>query len=56
MLNKVVPMFSSVFRQFGNELPKSTQVIINLSNNSGKIFGFFFLILKYIVDGKLFIV
>ncbi|AND64152.1 general secretion pathway protein GspF [Flavobacterium covae] len=39
MLNKVVPMFSSVFKQFGNELPKSTQIIINLSNNSGKIFS-----------------
>jgi type IV pilus assembly protein PilC len=38
MLNKVVPMFSSVFRQFGSELPKSTQVIIKLSNHSGTIF------------------
>ncbi|HLA54510.1 MAG TPA: type II secretion system F family protein [Flavobacterium sp.] len=38
MLNKVVPMFSSVFRQFGSELPKSTQIIIRLSNHSGMIF------------------
>ena len=38
MLNKVVPMFSSVFRQFGSELPKSTQVIIKISNHSGAIF------------------
>jgi type IV pilus assembly protein PilC len=38
MLNKVVPMFSSVFRQFGSELPKSTQIIIKLSNHSGAIF------------------
>lgn len=38
MLNKVVPMFSSVFRQFGSELPKSTQIIIKISNNSGIIF------------------
>lgn len=38
MLNKVVPMFGSVFRQFGSELPKSTQVIIKISNNSGIIF------------------
>jgi len=38
MLNKVVPMFSSVFRQFGSELPKSTQIIIKLSNHSGVIF------------------
>ena len=38
MLTKVVPMFSSVFRQFGSELPASTQYIIKLSNNSGTIF------------------
>ncbi|TRX33713.1 type II secretion system F family protein [Flavobacterium sp. ZT3R18] len=38
MLNKVVPMFSSVFKQFGSELPKSTQIIIKLSNHSGAIF------------------
>lgn len=43
MLNKVVPMFSSVFRQFGSELPKSTQYIIKLSNHSGSIFLFIFL-------------
>lgn len=41
MLNKVVPMFSSVFRQFGSELPKSTQVIIMLSHHSGLIFSLF---------------
>ncbi|WP_268849112.1 type II secretion system F family protein [Flavobacterium aestivum] len=39
MLNKVVPMFSSVFKQFGSELPKSTQIIIKLSNHSGSIFA-----------------
>ena len=44
MLNKVVPMFSSVFRQFGSELPKSTQYIIKLSNHSGLVFGLFGLI------------
>lgn len=38
MLTKVVPMFSSVFKQFGSELPKSTQYIIKLSNNSGLFF------------------
>ncbi|MDI5887625.1 type II secretion system F family protein [Flavobacterium yafengii] len=38
MLNKVVPMFSSVFKQFGSELPKSTQIIIKISNHSGTIF------------------
>lgn len=38
MLNKVVPMFSSVFKQFGSELPKSTQIILQLSKHSGTIF------------------
>ncbi len=42
MLNKVVPMFSSVFRQFGSELPKSTQIIIKISNHSGSIFAVLF--------------
>jgi type IV pilus assembly protein PilC len=50
MLSKVVPMFSSVFKQFGSELPKSTQVIIKLSNHSGLIFGtFFFVIIALVV-------
>lgn len=50
MLSKVVPMFSSVFKQFGSELPKSTQVIIKLSNNSGVIFGtFFFIVIALII-------
>lgn len=38
MLDKVVPMFSSVFRQFGSELPKSTLYIIKLSEHSGALF------------------
>jgi type IV pilus assembly protein PilC len=42
MLNKVVPMFSSVFKQFGSQLPKSTQIIIKISNHSGVIFALFF--------------
>lgn len=41
MLTKVVPMFSSVFKQFNSELPKSTQYIIKLSNNAGLFFGVF---------------
>ncbi len=45
MLNKVVPMFSSVFKQFGSELPKSTQVIIKLSNHSGTIFAVLFAVI-----------
>lgn len=39
MLTQVVPMFSSVFRQFGSELPKSTRYIIALSNHAGMAFG-----------------
>jgi type IV pilus assembly protein PilC len=39
MLTKVVPMFSSVFRQFGSDLPQSTKYIIALSNNSGLFFS-----------------
>lgn len=43
-------MFSSVFKQFGSELPKSTQIIIKISNHSGAIFGvFFILIVGFIV-------
>lgn len=45
MLNKVVPMFSSVFRQFGSELPKSTQIIIKISNHSGIIFSILLIII-----------
>lgn len=49
MLNKVVPMFSSVFRQFGSELPKSTQLIISLSNHSGLIFGSFLSVISVLI-------
>ena len=42
-------MFSSVFRQFGSELPKSTQIIIKISNHSGTIFSGFILIILGIV-------
>lgn len=42
MLNNVVPMFSNVFKQFGSELPKSTQIILKISNHSSLIFGLFF--------------
>ncbi len=59
MLNKVVPMFSSVFKQFGSELPKSTQIIIKISNHSGLIFsvfiGFFiaFFLMNYLLKNNL---
>ncbi|PIA79293.1 general secretion pathway protein GspF [Gaetbulibacter sp. 4G1] len=37
MLNFVVPMFASVFQQFGKELPKITQFVVNISNNFNTI-------------------
>lgn len=50
MLNKVVPMFSSVFKQFGSELPRSTQIIIQLSKHSGTIFlGLILLVVGLVV-------
>lgn len=49
MLTKVVPMFSSVFRQFGSELPKSTQIIIKISNHSGFLFSLLFLVIGGII-------
>lgn len=58
MLNKVVPMFSSVFKQFGSELPKSTKIILKISNHSGAIFLLFFAlilglaIIHYVMKGK----
>lgn len=45
MLNYVVPMFASVFKQFGKELPKITQFVVNVSNHFNAILlviiGFF---------------
>ncbi|WP_452223477.1 type II secretion system F family protein [Lacinutrix chionoecetis] len=41
MMNNVVPMFSSVFKQFGAELPPLTQRIIKISNNFSTISGVF---------------
>ncbi|WP_179008673.1 type II secretion system F family protein [Winogradskyella forsetii] len=41
MMNNVVPMFSSVFKQFGAELPPLTQKIINISHNFSTISGVF---------------
>lgn len=38
MLSKVVPMFSSVFKQFDSELPKSTQLILQASKYTDLIF------------------
>jgi len=43
MLNKVVPMFSAVFKQFGSQLPLLTRCIIKLSGYSGTLFVVFFI-------------
>lgn len=37
MLKFVVPMFSSVFQQFGKKLPKITQFVVNLSDHFNTI-------------------
>ncbi len=37
MLNYVVPMFSNIFRQFGNELPTITKAVIYLSSIFDKL-------------------
>lgn len=37
MLNFVVPMFASVFQQFGKDLPEITQFVVNVSNNFNSI-------------------
>ena len=37
MLNFVVPMFASVFQQFGKELPEITQFVVKISNNFNPI-------------------
>ena len=37
MLNFVVPMFASVFQQFGKDLPEITQFVVNISNNFNTI-------------------
>lgn len=49
MMNNVVPMFSSVFKQFGAELPPLTKKIINLSQNFSMISGIFVLSILAIV-------
>tara|TARA_R110002049_G_scaffold66243_1_gene173123 strand:- start:339 stop:1460 length:1122 start_codon:yes stop_codon:yes gene_type:complete len=37
MLSFVVPMFASVFQQFGKDLPEITQFVVNISNNFNTI-------------------
>lgn len=45
MLNYVVPMFSSIFDQFGGELPKVTRIVVYLSSK----FNTFFLVIITII-------
>jgi len=49
MMNNVVPMFSSVFKQFGADLPPLTQKVVSLSQNFSTISGMFLLIVVSIV-------
>lgn len=49
MMNKVVPMFANVFRQFGKELPSLTKKIIYLSENFSVISLIFFSALFLII-------
>ena len=51
MLNFVVPMFSSIFKQFGKELPKITQFVLTLSENFNMILLIFLLIVMALVFG-----
>jgi len=49
MMNNVVPMFSSVFKQFGADLPPLTQKVVTLSQNFSTISGVFALIIASVV-------
>jgi type IV pilus assembly protein PilC len=49
MMNNVVPMFSSVFKQFGADLPPLTQKVVSLSQNFSTITGVFLLVVISIV-------
>lgn len=44
MLTSVVPMFKDVFKQFNQELPYMTKLILSLSDNIKVIFGFLIVI------------
>ncbi len=51
MLNYVVPMFASVFQQFGKELPEITKFVVRVSNNFNVIALVFVVLLLMIVVG-----
>ena len=47
MLRFIVPMFASVFQQFGKELPKITQFVVKLSNHFNTIMLVIFLVIIF---------
>lgn len=51
MLNFVVPMFASIFKQFGKDLPGITQFVLDLSDNFNAIFIVFLLVILLLVLG-----
>ncbi|MCK8480934.1 type II secretion system F family protein [Psychroserpens algicola] len=51
MLNFVVPMFSSIFKQFGKELPSITQFVLRLSENFNMILLVFISVIAAFVFG-----
>lgn len=51
MLNYVVPMFASVFQQFGKELPEITKFVITISNNFNTILLIFIVIISTVLIG-----
>ncbi|MBC8756043.1 type II secretion system F family protein [Kordia sp. YSTF-M3] len=51
MLNYIVPMFTSVFKQFGGELPAITKFVIRLSENFNTIM---FIIVLVVITGTTF--
>ncbi|MDO5968991.1 type II secretion system F family protein [Flavivirga aquimarina] len=54
MLNFVVPMFASVFQQFGKDLPEITQFVVKVSNNFNLIvFSVLGLVISIIIGHKL---
>ena len=51
MLNFVVPMFSTIFKQFGKELPSITQFVLKLSDNFNTLLIVFLLIITALAFG-----
>ena len=51
MLNFVVPMFATIFKQFGKDLPGITQFVLDLSDNFNTVFIIFLLIIILLIVG-----